>query len=167
MASFIGTKKEFRRYIGPRLRNLVQQITKNHRLTIASCGHCGAPEQLEAAHVRGRNRNQIIDLVLERFTHNEIVTIDLGEFETSFKAEHDPLENSILILCRTCHKQYDSEHREHQVIEISGTMPVQPSSVTTKLGGLLPISLASALQYKSVQATIPPIGRGRDHYHLF
>ena len=63
MASFIGTNKELRRYIGPRLRNLVQQITKNHKADIAACEYCGNSENLESAHVRGRDRNEIIDLV--------------------------------------------------------------------------------------------------------
>ena len=121
MASFIGTKREFRRYVGPRLRNLVQQITKNHRVTLANCQHCGASENLEAAHVRGRDRNQIIDLVLEKFTHNDIITIDLGEFEKVFRAEHSPLEKSFLILCRSCHKKIirKSGRSEPLSIEVS------------------------------------------------
>ena len=64
MASFIGTNKEFRRYMGPRLRNLVQQITKSHKAEISACEHCGTKENLESAHVHGRNRNDIIDLSL-------------------------------------------------------------------------------------------------------
>lgn len=142
MASFIGTKKEFRRYIGPRLRNLVQQITKNHRLALANCQHCGDSEHLQAAHVRGRDRNQIIDIVLETFTHNDIVTIDIGEFEKSFKAEHIPLENSILILCGACHKKYDSPRREDFVREpVEVALSHEASSETVRSSGHLPISL--------------------------
>lgn len=108
MASFIGTRKEFKRYIGPRLRNLVNILTKNHRVGIANCNHCGAKERLESAHVRGRERNQIIDALLEGFTHNEIITIDLEILERKFVAEHDPIEKTILILCRDCHVKYDA-----------------------------------------------------------
>jgi hypothetical protein len=64
MASFIGTRREFKRYIGPRLRNLVNILTKNHRIRVANCNQCGAKERLESAHVRGRERNQIIDVLL-------------------------------------------------------------------------------------------------------
>jgi hypothetical protein len=61
---FTGTNREFKRYIGPRLRNLVQMITKKHKATVAACEHCGVGEDLESAHIRGRDRNQIIDLLL-------------------------------------------------------------------------------------------------------
>jgi protein-arginine kinase activator protein McsA len=109
MASFIGTNPEFKRYVGPRLRNLVQQLTRKHKAEIAVCEHCGTKANLESAHVNGRDRNQIIDLVLEAFTTNGIATIDLSVFEDKFKEEHHPLEKSILILCRECHTKYDSE----------------------------------------------------------
>lgn len=108
MASFTGTNTEFRRYIGPRLRNLVQQFTKKHKGKISACEHCGSTENLESAHVHGRNRNEIIDLVLANKTPNGTVTVDLGEFEEQFKLEHQPLEKAILILCHSCHKKYDS-----------------------------------------------------------
>src|SRR5436190_2101297 len=85
MASFIGTRKEFLRYIGPHLRNLVQQITRKHRLALANCSHCGGSGQFEAAHVRGRVRVELVDLVLERLTRNGIVTVDIGEFEARFR----------------------------------------------------------------------------------
>ena len=81
MASFMGTRKEFKRFIGPRLRNLVNMRTKAYRIGVANCKHCGSPDGLESAHVRGRDRNQIINALLEQFTHNEIVTIDLAKFE--------------------------------------------------------------------------------------
>src|SRR5262249_52982562 len=90
-------------------RNLVQQITKNHKDAAVGCAHCGTTERLESAHIRGRDRNQIIDSVLEAFTQHNIVTVDIALFEERFKAEHHPLDKSILILCRPCHKKYDSQ----------------------------------------------------------
>jgi len=108
MASFIGTRKEFKRFIGPRLRNLVNIRTKAYRLGVANCNHCGSADRLESAHVRGRDRNQIIDALLEQFTHGEIVTIDLAKFEQLFVSEHEPIERTILILCRDCHGKYDA-----------------------------------------------------------
>ena len=107
MASFIGTHQEFRRYIGPMLRNLVQQITKTHKAEISVCEHCGSKENLESAHVKGRDRNEIIDCVLQGFTKNDVITVNLSVFEKKFKEEHHPIEKSILILCRNCHKLYD------------------------------------------------------------
>ena len=109
MASFKGTKKEFRRYIGPRQRNLVHQITQKHRKHVGSCEHCGATTELEAAHIRGRNRNQIIELLLAPMINDGIATLDIEEFERAFKFEHQPLEKAILILCRSCHTSYDAK----------------------------------------------------------
>ena len=146
MASFIGTRKEFKRYIGPRLRNLVIIITKNHRIRVANCNHCGAKEHLESAHVRGRERNQIIDVLLEGFINNEIVTIDLEIFERKFVAEHDPIEKIILVLCHDCHVRYDaitySQHAYKEVGSGEGVIAV-PNTVTThsSSGGQLPIEL--------------------------
>ena len=108
MASFIGTNQEFKRFIGPRLRNLIQQITKNHKAEVASCEHCGSKENLESAHVHGRDRNEIIDLILTDYTNNGVITVELSKFEEKFIYEHHPLEKSILILCKECHGKYDS-----------------------------------------------------------
>lgn len=141
MASFVGTNKEFRRYIGPRLRNLVQQFTKNHKAEISACEHCGSNENLESAHVHGRDRNEIIDLVLDENTHNGIATVDIGMFEERFKDEHHPLEKSILILCRGCHRKYDSKSPQptqaHQAT--TDTQTESPASVNNE--GYLPITL--------------------------
>jgi len=121
MASFVGTFKEFKRYIGPQFRNLVQQITRKHKATIAACEHCGGSEILEAAHVRGRDRNEIIEFILEEFTTNGIATIDLTLAEERFKEEHNPIEKCILVLCHSCHRQYDSKTPETVLSEPSSS----------------------------------------------
>lgn len=135
MASFIGTNKEFRRYIGPRLRNLVQQFTKNHKAEISACEHCGSKENLESAHVHGRDRNEIIDILLCEYTHNGIATVDIATFEQRFKEEHQPLEKSILILCRSCHQKYDSKAPKDST-ESASQQPVLANEE-----GCLPITL--------------------------
>lgn len=109
MASFVGSKEEFNRYIGPRLRNLVQQITRKRKMEIGRCEHCGHTESLEAAHIHGRNRSAIIDRILNQYTNNSVVTIDLADFEKHFRNEHHIIDETILILCRTCHTKYDAE----------------------------------------------------------
>jgi len=108
MASFVGSREEFKRYIGPRLRNLVQQLTKQHKMAIGRCQLCGDTELLEAAHIHGRTRGKIIDKILNDYTNNNIVTIDLADFETHFRNEHHVIDETILILCKRCHKQYGS-----------------------------------------------------------
>jgi hypothetical protein len=141
MASFIGTNKEFRRYIGPMLRNLVQQFTKKHKAEISACEHCGTRENLESAHVHGRDRNEIIDLVLNENTHNGIATIDIGVFEERFKEEHLPLEKSILILCRNCHKKYDTKAPRSIPTDQVTTEPQNRSPIFVNDEGYLPIIL--------------------------
>jgi len=37
MGRFDGTTREFKRYIGPRLRNVVQQITRKQKAAIGAC----------------------------------------------------------------------------------------------------------------------------------
>lgn len=135
MASFVGTNKEFRRYIGPRLRNLVQQFTKKHKTEISACQYCGSKDNLESAHIHGRGRNEIIDLVLKENTHNDIATVDIDKFEERFKKEHHPFEKSILILCRPCHKKYDS--RAPQPIK----EPQDPNDPHNPPASVLPITL--------------------------
>lgn len=113
MGSFKGTKKEFRRYIGPRLRNLVQQISRGYRDSVGACEHCNTTVSLDSAHVKGKDRNDIIDLVLSEYVTDVGVEVDLFAFEEKFKAEHYPLEKSFLILCRPCHRAYDGNQTQN------------------------------------------------------
>lgn len=92
------------------LRNLVQQITRNYRIEIGNCQHCGTKESLEAAHVHGRNRNDIIDNILVRYTNNSVITIDLASLEKHFRDAHHILDGTIVILCKKCHSKYDANH---------------------------------------------------------
>jgi len=141
MASFIGTNKELRRYIGPRLRNLVQQITKNHKTNAAACEHCGNSENLESAHILGRDRNDIIDLVASEYTFNGITTIDIGVLEEKFITEHEPFEKSILILCRSCHRKYDAKNQIIIQSRSSATESTKNTQELTIENDLLPITL--------------------------
>ena len=63
------------------LRNLVQQLTKKHKMEIGKCEHCGKSENLEAAHKHGKDRGSLIDSILNNYTNNNVVTIDLANFE--------------------------------------------------------------------------------------
>ena len=144
MPTFTGTSREFKRYVGPRLRNFVQMLTKKHKASVGACEHCTVGEDLESAHVRGRDRNQIIDLLLTAISTENVVTVDLLQFEKNFKVEHDPIEKAILILCRQCHKKYDTATysappnapKLSSIIEHKGTMPALETP-----GDLLPITL--------------------------
>ncbi len=108
MAIFKGTKREFKHYIGAQLRVVVQQITKKHKKSVGACEHCGSNKNLESAHIHGRDRTNIIDLLLGTSEPDGAVSVDLGAFKEKFRAEHKPFEKSMLILCKVCHGKYDS-----------------------------------------------------------
>ena len=144
MPTFTGTSREFKRYIGPRLRNFVQMITKKHKATVGACEHCGVSENLESAHVNGRDRNQIIDLLLAAISTESVITVELQQFERNFKFEHDPVEKAILILCRQCHKTYDVATYPTPPNGLDFPLvagPVVANQATETPGGLLPITL--------------------------
>lgn len=111
MASFIGTKKEFNRYIGPHLRNLVNQITRPYKNDIGKCEHCGITDtKFDAAHRNGMERPALIDKILSEHTNNNVITVDLKIFEEKFKELHYPIHKVILVLCRNCHVEYDNKN---------------------------------------------------------
>lgn len=58
---------------------------------------------MEAAHIQGKDRNQIIYLILAASSQTSVVAVDLAKFEEDFRREHDTVEKAILILCRHCH----------------------------------------------------------------
>lgn len=143
MATFQGTSHEFKRYIGPRLRNLVQQITKQHKASAGACEHCGSSGELQAAHVHGRDRTDIIEVLLGTNDPRASVSVDLEQFEASFKAEHEPFEKAFLILCSDCHRAYDlqsSVPRPTRAGRPTGTVAADGPSG----GGMLPITLEPA-----------------------
>jgi len=110
MASFIGNSKDFNRFIGPMIRNLVQKITKKHKQNIGCCEECGAVgQELDAAHIHGLGRKEIIENITNNFSHQGIITIDLDIFEEKFIENHDPIEKVIRILCKSCHRKYDEK----------------------------------------------------------
>ena len=73
MSLFTGTTREFKRFIGPHLRNVVQQISRRQKAMIGACQGCGEGGELEAAHVHGRNRTDIINLLLGTADPNRLL----------------------------------------------------------------------------------------------
>lgn len=110
MARFEGTNREFKRYIGAELRVVVQKLTQTQRKAVGACEHCGSNEDLESAHIRGRDRTNIIDLLLGTSEPDGAVSVDLEQFDMAFRSEHEPFEKAMLILCKDCHRKYDSGH---------------------------------------------------------
>lgn len=112
MAIFKGTFEEYNTYIGPRIRNRVQYICRNDkRLCAGKCEKCGVFfKTLEAAHIKGKGRKDIVKKVFDSFKRDgDVVECDLTHIETAILKEHYPIKNSFKFLCRACHREYDRE----------------------------------------------------------
>jgi hypothetical protein len=141
MGRFSGTTKEFKRYIGPLFRNLVQQITRKQKAAIGACEHCGAGGELDAAHVHGRDRTEIINILLGASAPEGLVDVDLKEFEQRFKREHDPVEKAILVLCTSCHRKYDALPTEVTKAKLTTASATERAHSASLSHDVLPISL--------------------------
>lgn len=111
MTSFIGSRKDFKRFFGPFLRNLVQSHTRSHKKSIGKCQRCDDTENLEAAHIHGLDRDQLIDSLLEGLSDKDPIEVNLDAFAELFKQKHNPVSKTIIVLCKKCHWQYDNKER--------------------------------------------------------
>jgi len=116
VASFEGTTQEFHHYIGPRIRNAVNSLTRKARLERNGvCEFCGKKATLESAHVHGKGRREIIEEVLNKYSNGNIIRIpDLNELEQAILDAHRPLSNTFKFICKPCHTEYDSNGTETQ-----------------------------------------------------
>lgn len=116
MARFTGKTSDFTKFIGPRLRNWVTSISKKYRKDIGECESCPSTEKLEAAHIIGKDRKMLMELAYQKYLYStdELLDVDLNEFELSFKNLHYPLKESFKILCRDCHREYDRNPEKKQ-----------------------------------------------------
>ena len=116
MAQFEGTIVEFMRFIGPHARIMVWNITQKHRKKVGKCEECASSIKLEAAHIKGKERPVLIANILSQFKEDEVIRIDLNEFEERFIEAHLPIESTIRILCNVCHKKYDNLNQGHKIV---------------------------------------------------
>lgn len=113
MAQFIGTIEEFNEFIGGYSRNKIQNLTRKHKKNIKKCEECGSrTKKLEAAHIRGKERPSIIAQILQNYTEDDIVNIDLRVFEEQYVSAHNPIEKTIRVLCKPCHLAYDKKNNK-------------------------------------------------------
>jgi len=134
MAKFEGTIQEFHHFIGPKIRNSVNGLTRIHRLQREGiCEECGEKSQLESAHIHGRERRTIIENILEPFLNGEIVKIDIGEIETKILNDHQPIERTFKFLCKRCHTEYDRKQDSSNQKQVSSKQTVPNDSDFRKL----------------------------------
>lgn len=117
---FIGTREDFHKYFSGYARNKVQTITNSYKQKIGRCEHCGLTKSqlkskginLESAHVKGKERKDLINGILNKFKENDYFKVELEKFEEFFISSHHPIEDVILILCRQCHNKYDDKPKQ-------------------------------------------------------
>lgn len=122
MARFIGTFEEFKTFLGGYCRNKVRNFTtssEDRRMYGKTCFFCGQNAELQAAHVKEKDRVQIIKKILKE--HFEVeenqYSVDLQKFEQLFVGEHMPIEDHFHFLCQKCHARYDrGEISEEEVL---------------------------------------------------
>lgn len=114
---FIGSKKDFKKFLSGYNRNLVQKLSKKHKDKIGRCENCGiVGKQLDSAHIHGKERTKIIESILVKFeTSDNNVDVDLIFFEKLFIETHNPIEEVIKILCVECHRKYDRVNKKEKI----------------------------------------------------
>lgn len=110
-ALYEGSKDNFNKYLGGYCRNLVQKITRTYKNEIGCCEHCGERQkQLDAAHVQGKERKEIVESIISKYELNGRISINLEVFEKEFIRAHQPINEVIKILCKKCHLEYDNKY---------------------------------------------------------
>jgi DNA-directed RNA polymerase subunit RPC12/RpoP len=108
------TISQFKNFIGPKIRNDVQILTKAEKRKLKSiCQNCGKQTELDAAHIKGNDRLQIINSILKKYTVDEkeqIIQIDLNKVRDEILQAHKPITEHVKFLCSECHKKYDSKN---------------------------------------------------------
>lgn len=110
MAHFAGTIQEFHEYLGPRMRNKINNQTRTARLERRGiCQNCGNQAELQSAHKHGRERRMIIENVLSHYENNGRIECAIQEVEKKILQAHLPIEDNFLFLCPACHRNYDAD----------------------------------------------------------
>lgn len=119
MAKFTGSYNDFEKFIGPRLRNIVQtSISRNYKKRIGKCEECNTTKNLHSAHIHGKDRKTLIKKASEKYFSNGLLfELDLIQFEDEFRSLHYPLEENFKILCEYCHRKYDNVLEQIEFIE--------------------------------------------------
>jgi predicted RNA-binding Zn-ribbon protein involved in translation (DUF1610 family) len=111
VATLECTVEEFHKFIGPKVRNDIQYLTKKRKRSLGyRCENCGKKRELEAAHI-GASRKQIIERVLRK--HRSVgsagrISVDLAEVRNEISTAHVPIEKHVRMLCSDCHRKLDA-----------------------------------------------------------
>jgi len=115
MAELTCSVEEFHKFIGPRIRNAIQTLTKKRKMELKQiCQMCNKTKELEAAHITGKDRKSIIEKVLNKYkirSNNKLIKIDLKKIEEEIISAHKPIDKYFKFLCSKCHIIYDSKNK--------------------------------------------------------
>jgi len=131
MAKFVGGLQDFYVLVGPKIRNDVASITKKKKNELNNiCQKCNEQRELDAAHIHGRSRKDIIKIVLENYKSDDgkFSIPNLHNVIEEIKAEHIPIEKNFYFLCKKCHREYDSTPRELNNSESKKSIPYKTIS---------------------------------------
>ena len=110
MARFIGTIEDYEKFIGPRIRNIVNTLAKSERnKKNGICEFCKKKSELQSAHKHGKGRKELIYEAMKKYDNGSYLDIDLEECETEIIELHKPLNQVFYFLCMECHRKYDSK----------------------------------------------------------
>ena len=109
MAEIECTVSEFHKFIGPKIRNDIQYMTKRRKRELKyRCEECGRERELHAAHY-GSTRKKIIEKVLKRhLLDSGVIRGNLEEIRGEILAAHRPIESHMRFLCESCHRKFDA-----------------------------------------------------------
>lgn len=128
MARFVGTVQDYHHFIGPRIRNVVNQAAAPARKSRNGiCEECGEQHELQSAHVHGRDRRTLIESVLSSHMRPDgYVEIDIEDAERKIIDAHMPIEETFKFICASCHRKYDAGTTQSGVTR--GRRKAQPRS---------------------------------------
>lgn len=112
MTKFEGTLQDFHLLVGPKIRNDVATLTKKKKTALQNiCQKCNKKSELDAAHIHGRSRKDIIKIVLDKYKSDDgkYLILNLHTVIEEIKKEHIPIEKNFLFLCKKCHREYDAK----------------------------------------------------------
>lgn len=115
-AELVCTVEEFNHFIGPKIRNHIQSMTKGPKKRLGNrCQRCHKVRaELDAAHVKEYDRKKVVAQVLRHHIVDKkrgIVRVDLHDVEEEIIEAHKPIEKHVILLCKPCHREYDRENR--------------------------------------------------------
>jgi hypothetical protein len=130
MARFIGTIDDYEKYIGPRIRNIVNTFAKNERDSKnGKCEFCGKTAELESAHKHGKERKTIIRNALKKYDNGTYFDVDIEKCEQEVLELHKPINSVFYFLCRECHRNYDSSNKPEITVDDQQTVKIQTENI--------------------------------------